>query len=185
LQTSSEDKSQETAADTVAPPQQQEGDATGVQTHETTRRIEVPNTKVQIPRSQDQTRGQRTAVVSSPASSASESHASRCGAIATPRARRSPWLGERERGRSWRAWRRFGPGARAGGPAQKATAHWAARAGTRGPIPGRSVDPRSREAPGDGERLPSGASERARCLLFFFELSPDRIYAAESTGIDS
>jgi hypothetical protein len=48
LQTSSEDKPQETAADTVAPPQQQEGNATGAQTQETTRRIEVPNTKVQL-----------------------------------------------------------------------------------------------------------------------------------------
>jgi hypothetical protein len=49
LQTSSEDKPQETAADTVTevPPQQQEGDATGA-SQETTRRIEVPNTKVQL-----------------------------------------------------------------------------------------------------------------------------------------
>ncbi|KAM0822781.1 hypothetical protein ACQ4PT_071290 [Festuca glaucescens] len=49
LQTSSEDKPQETATDTVteAPPQQQGGDATGV-TQETTRLIEVPNTKVGV-----------------------------------------------------------------------------------------------------------------------------------------
>jgi hypothetical protein len=49
LQTSFEDKPQETATETVteAPPQQQEGDATGA-TQETTRRIEVPNTKVQL-----------------------------------------------------------------------------------------------------------------------------------------
>jgi len=49
LQTSSADKPQETATDTVtdALPQQQEGDATGA-VQETTRLIEVPNTKVGV-----------------------------------------------------------------------------------------------------------------------------------------
>jgi hypothetical protein len=49
LQTSSEDKPQEAATDTVteAPPQQQGGDATGA-AQETTRLIEVPNTKVRL-----------------------------------------------------------------------------------------------------------------------------------------
>jgi hypothetical protein len=49
LQTSSEDKPQEAATDTVteAPPQQQGGDAAGV-AQETTRLIEVPNTKVRL-----------------------------------------------------------------------------------------------------------------------------------------
>ena len=47
LQTISENKPQETATDTVteAPPQQQEGDASGAG-QETTRLIDVPNTKV-------------------------------------------------------------------------------------------------------------------------------------------